>query len=60
MRKFHLDDPPIARDLSPPCVLCGMPMFLSHIEPAEAADHDRRIFECLACQNSQTVVVRYR
>ena len=60
MRKSYFDDPPRLSDLSPPCVLCGMPMFLSRIEPAEEADHDRRTFECLACRHSQTVVVKYR
>jgi hypothetical protein len=35
-------------------------MFLSRIEPAEKADHDRRTFECLTCHHSQTLVVKYR
>jgi hypothetical protein len=47
-------------DLSPPCDMCGMPMFLSHVEPAEKADHDRRTFECLACQHSKIEIIKYK
>jgi len=60
MHKSHLDNSLRPSDLSPPCVMCGVPMFLSCIEPAEEADHDRRTFECLACRKSQTVMVKYR
>jgi len=37
-----------------------MPMFLSRIEPADEADHDRRTFECPTCRHSQTVTVKYK
>jgi len=40
--------------------MCGMPMFLSRIEPADKADHDRRTFECPTCRYSQTVTVKYK
>jgi len=38
----------------------GMPMFLSRIEPADEANHDRRTFECPTCRHSQTVTVKYK
>jgi hypothetical protein len=60
MPQYHINDPPKLSDLSPPCVMCGAPMFLSRIEPADEADHDRRTFECLACQRSQIVTVKYK
>ena len=60
MHKSHLNDPVQPGDLSPPCIMCGTPMFLCRIEPAEEADHDRRIFECFACRHSQTAVIKYR
>ena len=60
MPQYHVTDPPKPSDLSPPCDMCGMPMFLSRIEPADEADHDRRTFECMACKRSQTVTVKYK
>ena len=44
-------------DLSPHCDMCGTPIFLSLIEPA---DYDRRTFECTACRHSATVTVKYK
>ena len=41
------------------CTNCGEPMWLTHIEPDEP-DHDRRTFECLACGNSKTEIVKFR
>jgi hypothetical protein len=58
MQQSHLNDPPKPGDLSPPCAVCGMPMFLSRIEPADQADYDQRTFECLTCKRSQTVTVK--
>jgi hypothetical protein len=58
MQRSHLMDLRPA-ELSPPCVMCGTPMFLSCIEPADEAGHDRRTFECMACQYSQTAMVKY-
>jgi hypothetical protein len=60
MPQSHIHDPPKPGDLSPPCDMCGMPMFLSHVEPAEKADHDRRAFECLACQHSKIEIIKYK
>ena len=60
MPQSHLADPPTPSDLSPPCDMCGMPMFLSHVEPADEVDHDRRTFECLTCRRSHTVTVKYK
>ena len=33
-------------------------MFLSRVKPTNEADHDRRTFECTACQHSKTVTVK--
>jgi DNA-directed RNA polymerase subunit RPC12/RpoP len=38
------------------CAKCGAPMWLTRIEP----DHDRRTFECQACGNSKTEIVKFR
>jgi hypothetical protein len=35
-------------------------MFLSRIEPADQVDHDRRTFECSACDYAETVTVKFR
>jgi hypothetical protein len=59
MRKSHFNDRPMRIDLSPPCTLCGAPMFLSLIEPADEPGYDRRNFECTACRFSRTVMVKY-
>jgi rubredoxin len=42
------------------CPLCGVPMFLSRIEPADKVDHDQRTFECSTCDYSETVTVKFR
>jgi len=46
-------------ELSPPCVVCGTPMFLSCIEPGDVTGHDQRTFECTACRYSQTIMINY-
>ena len=43
----------------PRCRECGVPMWLSRIEPHKA-DHDKRTFECKACGASVTEVVKYK
>jgi len=43
----------------PRCVRCGAPMWLVRIEPYEA-DHDQHTFECQACGQSKTKIVKYR
>ena len=60
MPQSHLNDPPKPGDLSPPCDMCGVPMFLSHVEPADEADYDRRTFECTVCLRSKTITVKYK
>ncbi len=42
MPQSHVNDPPKLSDLS--LDMCGMPMFLSRVEPADEADYDRRTF----------------
>jgi hypothetical protein len=39
---------------------CGLPMFLSRIEPDDQPDHDKRTFECTRCGCSDTVIVKFR
>jgi len=60
MPQSHLPDPLKPSNLSPPCDMCGMPMFLSCIEPSDEADHDQRTYLCMACKRSQTVTVKYK
>jgi hypothetical protein len=43
----------------PSCPKCGARMMLARIEPDEP-NHDKRTFECSGCQNSESVVVRYK
>jgi hypothetical protein len=52
-------------DPSPPigqrrCPLCGVPMFLSQIEPADQDGYDERTFECSQCAYAETVIVQFR
>src|SRR5262245_41927852 len=53
--KFDPSAPPIAKRR---CPKCGLPMFLSKIEPTEKVDHDERTFECLKCAYAETVIVQ--
>ena len=55
----------IILDPSPPigqrrCPLCGVPMFLSQIEPADQDGYDERTFECSQCAYAETVIVQFR
>jgi len=43
----------------PACARCGVPMWLSRIEPEEM-DTDRRTFECKACGATTMEIVKYR
>jgi len=43
----------------PDCAKCGASMWLTRIEPYEP-NHDKRTFECQACGNSKTEIVKYR
>ena len=42
------------------CHVCALPMLVSHIEPDDQPDHDKRTFECTKCGFSETVVVKFR
>jgi hypothetical protein len=42
------------------CPLCGVPMFLSQIEPTEQDGYDERTFECTECAYAETVIVQFR
>jgi len=44
--------------LHPVCNWCGGPTFLTQIEP-DKPDFDRRTFECSACNNAVTEIIRY-
>jgi hypothetical protein len=56
--QFSLNSP---LPIHPPnCWKCNMPMWLVRIDPGDTPDHDRRIFECFECAETETVVVRYR
>jgi len=43
----------------PKCERCGAIMFLTRIEP-DKPDHDKRVFECIECNNEKIEVVKYR
>lgn len=43
----------------PICEWCGAHMHLATIEP-DKADHDKRAFECPACRNVVTEIVKYQ
>jgi hypothetical protein len=42
----------------PPCSICGRIMMLARIEP-DKPDYDKRAFECVACNRSEVLVVKY-
>jgi hypothetical protein len=45
----------------PPCSICGRTMMLARSEPdaSDESDDDRRTFECVACNRSETLVIKY-
>jgi hypothetical protein len=59
MQRSHISDPPTPPVGRRPCPICGLPMFVSHIEPPDDAD-DERIFECAKCAYSETAVTEFR
>ena len=53
---------PIIFDPTPPagqlrCPVCGVPIFLSEIEPSDQVGYDQRTFECLTCAYAETATV---
>ena len=53
---FNPTEPPPGKQ----CPLCGLPMFLSLIEPSDAIDHDERTFECSTCAYAETIATKIR
>jgi len=53
---FDPTQPPIVQR---PCPKCGLPMFLSRIEPTDKIDHAQRTFECSTCAYEETVKVEF-
>jgi hypothetical protein len=43
----------------PLCPACGVPMWLTYIEP-HGEDHDKRTFECSVCKNTEIAVVKFK
>jgi hypothetical protein len=43
----------------PKCTTCEISMWLTRIEP-DTPDHEKRTFECKACGNTTTEIVKYR
>jgi hypothetical protein len=43
----------------PFCDVCNAQMWLAYIEP-DAAEHDKRTFECPVCPNVTVRIVKYR
>jgi hypothetical protein len=43
----------------PTCTHCGNRMWLTRIEPDIEA-HERRIFECPVCQQTEAKVIKFR
>lgn len=60
MPLLHVEtSPPLSAD-RPTCPECGLLMRLSRIEPTEQAGHDLRVFECQVCDNTESIVVKFR
>ena len=55
--KLDRKKPPIGQRR---CPLCGLPMLLSRIEPADEIDQDQRTFECSRCTYTETTTVKFR
>jgi hypothetical protein len=41
----------------PPCRTCGMPMRLGLIDPLDEPRRERRVYECLPCEDSVNFVI---
>jgi hypothetical protein len=54
---FNRTAPPIGKQR---CPMCGLPMFLSLIEPSDEIDRDERTFECSTCAYAETITVNFR
>lgn len=50
-------EPPVGKRR---CPNCGLPMFLSLIEPSDEIDHDQRTFECSTCAYAETITIKTR
>ena len=44
----------------PACSKCGALTSLARIEPSDEDDHDLRTFECMACDHSEVVKIKFR
>jgi len=55
-QRAHLESAIMGRPL---CLKCGVPMWLTRIEPHDE-DHDQRTFECSICRESETAVVKFK
>ena len=44
--------------IRPPCPKCGARMLLSRIEP-DSPSHEKRTFECTACQSETSEIVKF-
>src|SRR5262249_57594081 len=42
------------------CPLCGVPIFLSQIEPTDQHAYAHPTFECSQCAYAETVIVQFR
>ena len=40
--------------------MCGIPMFLSRIDPGDEDGHDIRMFECATCDYHERDTVKFR
>jgi hypothetical protein len=57
MRQFQFI--PHSQDIvHPTCAKCDAPMGLTRTEP-DFPHHDKRTFECKACDSTTTIVVKY-
>jgi ribosomal protein S27AE len=59
MKQSRIYDPPGPID-QPPCPKCGERMWLARIEPTDKPDYDQRTFECPRCEQSETMMVKYK
>jgi hypothetical protein len=55
-RKLRWPKPPIGERR---CPACGLPMFLTCIEPTDDAGQDARTFECSKCYYAETMIVKF-
>ena len=56
-RRFILKPPPIGERR---CPGCGLPMFLSSIEPTDKPGEEWREFECADCAYAERATVKFR